>query len=300
VGANTLARFATLTPAPVRSALEGPYQRVARELAARPYRRRYDGPFLAEVHPEDDLMHHSLMVARGEAPAVGLIPGEQPFPYYRALRMYYDGGDFQVAEVEALLRRAGAPLEQTGSLLEFAGGFGRMTRHLVHRLDASRITVSDIDHRGVAFARERLGVAGFGSTATPDELAHDGRYEVITAVSLFSHLSLADWEPWLKRLYGMLEPGGVLLFTVHGSHAYETSQAQFGSEAFEQQAEGFHYTGANETRGRLAGAHYGVSFVTEAYVRRAATATDTGAELEFFALGLTGYQDVYVMRRAAP
>jgi 2-polyprenyl-3-methyl-5-hydroxy-6-metoxy-1,4-benzoquinol methylase len=51
--------------------------------------------------------------------------------------------------------------------------------------------VSDIDHRAVDFVKDKLGVRGFYSAPTAEQLSHDQRYDVIVAVSLFSHLPSA-------------------------------------------------------------------------------------------------------------
>jgi SAM-dependent methyltransferase len=294
---DAVKRLVPLIPSPLRPLLRRLYRPLARFAAARPYQRKYSGRFLSEIHPDDDMLHHTLEVARGRLPAVGLMNPAHPLPYYNALGMYFTGGDFNVAEVENLLRGAGVSLGDAASLLEFACGYGRMTRHLVHKLSPSKITVADIAHDGVDFVSEKLAVAGFYSTTTGAALVHDQEYDVVLAVSLFSHLSIDDWEPWLKRLYELVNAGGVLLFTTLGTHAYEASVSQFGPDPFQRKAEGFIYTASNETRGRLTGTHYGVAFVSEEYVRRAVSRLGEGSELRYFPRGWTGYQDAYLLQR---
>ena len=69
-------------------------------------------------------------------------------------------------------------------------------------------------------------------------------------VSLFSHLPLADWGPWLDRLGRLLQPGGDSRPTL-GMHAFDVNVPDVERGAFEEVAEGFFYRAANETRGRL-------------------------------------------------
>jgi SAM-dependent methyltransferase len=205
--------------------------------------------------------------------------------------MYFSGGEWNAHEVESVLKDVGHPLGDARSLLEFACGYGRLTRHFVQTIDASRITVSDIDPGGVDFLRHRLGVKGFYSAASPEAVDHDGRHDVIVVVSLFSHLPSRAWGPWLHRLEQFLTPGGVLVLTTH-------NYADADPRDFETQADGFLYTQKNETRGRLDGAQYGAAFVTEDYVRRLVADAFDGRLVKFFPHALLIAQDAYVLQRA--
>jgi 2-polyprenyl-3-methyl-5-hydroxy-6-metoxy-1,4-benzoquinol methylase len=273
-------------PVPLQPFLSRLQQPLARHLAAANYQRKYRGRFLSEIDPEDDLLQYSLDVARTE-------PG---FHYYRAVQMYFEGGDWNVAEVEKALSGAGVLLRQAGSMLEFACGYGRLTRHFVHMISPSRITVSDIDRAAVDFVSQRLNVRGFYSEPRAEQLLHDGRYDVIVVVSLFSHLPSERWGPWLRRLTELLNPGGALLFSVTGMHAWNVNVSDAERHAFEDKANGFRYRGQNETRGRLKSEDYGIAYVSEEFVKRAVAENSAGATLSSFPRALNGFQDAYVLR----
>jgi SAM-dependent methyltransferase len=268
-------------PARVRPGLYRLHQPLASYLAAAPYRRKYPARFLSAIHRDDDLLHYAIPLAH-EYPA---------FRYYRAAQMYFQGGDWNSAEVECVLDEAGFPLGGAGAFLEFAAGYGRLTRHFVQRLPPSRITVSDIDPGGVDFLRKRLGVNGFYSASTPEALHHPGRYDMIVAVSLFSHLPHQAWGPWLDRLGGLLTPGGVLLFTTMN---YDDADPA----GFERQADGFLYRRQNETRGRLDTSEYGAAFVSAEYVERAVAEHFDGRLVRFAYHALLMAQDAYVLQRS--
>jgi 2-polyprenyl-3-methyl-5-hydroxy-6-metoxy-1,4-benzoquinol methylase len=277
-----------LVPARLRPPLARIHRPLARQLAAVKYRRTYGRRFVAKIHEEDDLLHYSLDVASAE-PA---------FRYYRAVEMYFAGGAWNVAEVEKTLADAGFALDEARSLLEFACGYGRLTRHLVHKLDPGRITVSDIDARGVDFLTAELGVSGFHSARTARQLTHDGRYDMVVVVSLFSHLPLEHWRPWLERLGEMLNPGGVLWFSTGGMHAWTVNVAETDREAFRPKADGFLWREENETRGRLAAEEYGIAYVSNAFVERAVSESFPGRLLRYCPRALNGFQDAYVLQRA--
>lgn len=75
-----------------------------------------------------------------------------------------------LSELMLLLEAVGQPLLQTPSLLEFASGHGRFTRHLVKVLGPSRVTVSDVVPDAVGFATQTFGVQGFMSASVPEQV----------------------------------------------------------------------------------------------------------------------------------
>ena len=136
-----------LMPAFLRPWFARVYRPSARHLAAAKYRRRYENRFVSKIHEEDDLLHYSLDVASVE-PALR---------YYRGVQMYLDGGAWNVSEVEKALGDVGCSFREVSAFLEFACGYGRLTRHFVHLISPSKITVSDIDRQAVDFVKRELG-----------------------------------------------------------------------------------------------------------------------------------------------
>jgi SAM-dependent methyltransferase len=268
-------------PARVRASLYRSHKPLASYLAATPHRRKYPARFLSAIDDDDDLLHYAFPLAK-EYPA---------FRYYRAAQMYFSGGDWNAAQVEGVLEEAGFPLSDARAFLEFAAGYGRLTRHFVQRLSPSTITVSDIDTRGVDFLRKHLGVKGFYSMSTPEALKHRGEYDMIVAVSLFSHLPHNAWGPWLDRLGRLLTPAGVLLFTTMN---YDDADPDY----FEHQADGFLYGQQNETRGRLDTNQYGAAFVSKEYVERVVAEHFDGRLVRFVHRALLMAQDAYVVQRS--
>jgi 2-polyprenyl-3-methyl-5-hydroxy-6-metoxy-1,4-benzoquinol methylase len=216
------------------------------------------------------------------------------FRYYHSLKLYYDGGERNVSEIESILAALGAPLRDAGSILEFACGHGRLTRHLVRRVSPAKLTVSDIDRSAVDFVARTFGVRGVYSTREPEQLLHDVRYDLILVVSLFSHLPIQTWIRWLNRLNDLLLPDGLLVFSTLPWQAGDSPPIPEQAEAFEL---GLLYSEQNETRGRLRGNNYGTSFVRTEFVLHAIEEHPTGRLVKHLRLALNGVQDVYVVRR---
>lgn len=252
---------------------------VARHVAGVRSRVAYRGRFETAVHPDDDLLHYALEHAAGAR-----------WPAYRAFDAYFNGGRANVEALEEALAGVGPALGAAGSVLEFACGHGRLTRHLVRRLDRARLTVADVDREAVDFVTSTFGVGGFYSATDPAAVVRAERYELILVVSLFSHLPETTWARWMATLLALLEPGGKLVFTslaLRGEAVLPEDREGF--------AKGFLYKPHNETRGRLHVGDYGTAVQSRDYVLR--VLDDVGGELVRQRERAVGVQDAYVVRR---
>lgn len=183
-------------------------------------------------------------------------PVRKGTPLALAAAEYMRSGHEALVVVENALAALGRSLESEERVLEFAAGYGRLTRFLVQRMDPARLDVSDVLAPAVEFARRTFGVGGFVSRADPAELELDERYSLIYVGSLFSHLPRHRFVPMLRRLYEALTPDGVLLFSTHGTRF-------IGSDA------GFVFRTESESE-VLDLAEYGATFVAPEVVRELA------------------------------
>lgn len=174
-------------------------------------------------------------------------------------------------------------------ILEFAAGFGRLTRFLVKRYDPSRIVTSDIDEPAVDFCRDRIGVRSILSAMEPEDLALAEKFDLILVYSLFSHLPADRFGRWLARLYDLLEDGGFLVISVHDDRSVPLEY---------RGPDGFTFTPDSESR-FLESAVYGSTWVSPEYVRRAIETTCPGSVATHVPWGLSNYQDIYVIGRGA-
>lgn len=171
-------------------------------------------------------------------------------------------------------------------VLDFACGYGRLLRFLVHSLDPEQIWAAEIQRGAVDHVVDRYGVHGLYSSAAPEDFRPAQRFDVIWVASLFSHLPDGLFKRWLDRLAGLLTPGGILCFSVH-------DQALLPADA-RLPENGLLYFGQSENEG-LDGQIYGTSFVSEDYVRAAAgSAFGSGLRYRRFRKLLAHEQDVYI------
>jgi SAM-dependent methyltransferase len=178
-------------------------------------------------------------------------------------------------------------------VLEFAAGFGRVSRHMRWTAPDIDFRISDIHAPAVQFAREVLGLDGFKSEPLPNQVVIDpDHYDFIFALSFLSHVPDTTFADWLLLLYSALSEGGVLLFTTHG----ETSMKKY--EHFAQLYDpevGFGY-GPESEQSDLDGETYGSMCVDFEYVVRQIRRTPAQI-IRFQSASWWGHQDEWIIQK---
>ena len=207
------------------------------------------------------------------------------------LRDYLADGWRTLSELLLLLEQVGRPLLGVESVLEFASGHGRFTRHLARAVGAQRVTVSEVVAGAVDFAREHFGVQGFDSAVRPQDVRWPQQYGLVFVLSLFSHLPRATWKPWLAQLWRAVAPGGLLVFSTHGAEAVRRVDVKLDEE-------GYFFAPSSESNA-IESQEYGTAFTSEGFVRAALQECAPGAELLHFAPAwFWVHQDAFVVHKA--
>lgn len=230
----------------------------------------------ARVHPEDFVFR---FVA--DHPQV-----DDPLAYYLG------DGRKSADRLRDLVARHTTLLEsESFDLLEFASGYGCVSRHLPRVLPGANVVASDIHPEALAFIRHELSLPVALSHADPERFDLGTQFDVVFALSFFSHMPARTWGSWLAALFRHTRPDGLLVFTTHG----EVSR-RVQLPGVELDAEGFWFGPFSEQQD-LDGAEYGTTVTSPEYVRRQVhrqLATDVLACTE----GIWwDHQDLYVVRR---
>jgi SAM-dependent methyltransferase len=102
---------------------------------------------------------------------------------------------------------------QTRALLDF--GCGRVARHW-QRLPGE-VHGCDFNRRLVGWCRRRLRFGRFAVNALGPPLPYpDRRFDLVYALSVFTHLPEDLQGPWMDELGRVLAPGGHAILSVHG------------------------------------------------------------------------------------
>lgn len=195
-----------------------------------------------EIHPHDEIFQFIFNHPTSKNP----------------LRDYLADGWRTSYELMIVLEEVGRSLAGCASFLEFASGYGRLTRHLAKFPGADKVSVSDIMPGAIEFSQQRFGVKGFPSTNEPEKIVFPEQYEVVFVLSLFSHLPKSTWSQWLLALYGAVAPGGSLIFTTHGESVAAQSDIALDSE-------GFFFMPSSESN-HLANEQYGTTITSVDFV----------------------------------
>jgi SAM-dependent methyltransferase len=207
-----------------------------------------------------------------------------------ALFQYFQSGESIARSLAQVLRWRFGDLGRIQSLLDFASGYGRVTRFLVRDVPAARVWVADVYAEGVRFQAERFGVHAIVSAIRPEDFACAQRFDAILVTSLFTHLPEERFVAWLRLLLGLLNPGGLLAFSVHSPEVLPAG--------VEMPASGFLFVPTSESVS-LDASDYGSTWVTGDFVRsaleRAAGAESHGASLHHVERALCNFQDLYLV-----
>jgi SAM-dependent methyltransferase len=129
---------------------------------------------------------------------------------------FLEGGRLAAASVQDALARHGRRIEELGALLDFGCGCGRVTRRWAG-LDGTAVHGADANEHAIAWCRANLPFARFASNGLAPPLEHgDESFDLVYALSVFTHLPEDLQHAWVRELARLLRPGGFLLLTAHG------------------------------------------------------------------------------------
>ena len=208
----------------------------------------------------------------------------------RACIRYYFNGRRILDTVKQVLNWHFGELNQISSCLDFASGYGRLTRFLVQDIPPEKIWISDIYAQAVQFQIEQFGVQGIISTTYPQDYPIQQQFNAILACSFFSHLPEATFLTWLEKLYSLLSPQGILIFSVHGRELLPPHLAISAADIL--------FIPNSESRS-LDVNEYGTTYVGETFVAESLKKVSQGeAVYSRIPKGICRYQDLYLVTRS--
>lgn len=225
------------------------------------------------IQPADQMLRHSLAHFREEN---------------RSLSQYYNVALQQYNSAWQLLRYFHPDPARPLEVLDFACGYGRLLRFLSLSVAPATLWAAEIQPDAVDFVRREYGVNALPSPAEPEQFQPARTFDFIWVASLFSHLPERLFIGWLRRLHGLLKPGGALCFSVH-------DPCLLGQRAEAFPAEGILFLPQSENAD-LDTATYGTTYVSEKFVKQTiAQIAGEGHPVFRIPRGLANEQDIYVL-----
>jgi SAM-dependent methyltransferase len=207
---------------------------------------------------------------------------------------YMRGGAVDAGKIVQMIKSLNLN-QQDLKILDFAAGFGRVTRHLHRLLPQAAVAAVDIHPEACRFMNESLAIPAEVSTTDPLHLQIEDKYNFVFTLSFFSHLPDKTYKLWLGVLYNLLVPGGYLFFTANGRTTIDQYPVFFGGIFDPTIGFGFR-TESDQTD--LDGNEYGSAVCSMRYVLDALDEQAPQAVLErFHSGGWCGTQDGWLVRK---
>jgi SAM-dependent methyltransferase len=158
-----------------------------------------------------------------------------PPPYLRALVAgihegiggYIQNGKAAAEGLVRIVEECGFDMQTFEAILDFGCGCGRTMRHFKSQsglyagstayLRKVQLHGTDYNPELIAWCRQHLPFAEFGvNDARPPLRYRDGQFDLVYALSVFTHLPEPEQFTWLAELTRVLKPGGLILLQTSG------------------------------------------------------------------------------------
>jgi len=256
----------------VRATVPFRIRRVVHEVRAQPFKIRDLAPDLVD----------RLRVAGPPPLPPAALRGRVSWTTSR--REFRRVGREDAADVEAAFFRARRPDEDYRRWLDFGCGCGRMSRHLAA---AGRIlTGVDVDRPAVSWAARRLRGRFFAIGEDPPVALAPASFDVVVAVSVFTHLAEDPQRDWREELHRLLRPGGLFVATTLPPHLVSMVPNLSPAQSDELDRRGFLYAPGPGPFNQNAAFH-SRAFLEETW-------QPLFRLVDFRPAGMTGFQDLSV------
>lgn len=131
---------------------------------------------------------------------------------------YTAGGRRHAEALGEMVRGTRLDSTQIASVLDFGCGCGRAVSAFQALLPQAKFYGTDAEADLIAWAHTHLAFADFRVNAPEPPLPYaDGQFDLIYAISVFTHLDEHMQFLWLAELRRVARPGAILILTVHGT-----------------------------------------------------------------------------------
>lgn len=205
-------------------------------------------------------------------------------------RAHFDAVGRRVAEdVLAVFPRIGANVEDYPRWLDFGCGSGRAARHLAMQPSIQWLAGVDVDAPAIRWAARRLRDEYKVIDPSPPTPYGDASFDVVYAISVFTHFDEPRQHAWLAELRRLLRPGGLFIATTHGAHLTAHRPDMTAEQVARLQERGFVFQAG------FGAFNDDSAFHTPDYLQR--EWTRHFELLTFLPRGLADYHDLSVWRR---
>lgn len=123
-------------------------------------------------------------------------------------------------DIREALAQAGYDLRSFERILDFGCGCGRVLIPLSKLTDSARLYGTDVDRKAIEWCHAHLRFAEFAMGADDPPTGYGAEtFDLIYAISVFTHLDEDYQFRWLAELRRITRTGGIVLITLHEAPA---------------------------------------------------------------------------------
>ena len=150
-------------------------------------------------------------------------------------------------DIEATLKKIDKDPDSFQNVLDFGCGCGRTLVWLKDRVQLPQLYGTDIDNEAISWCRENLSFAKFGANNPLPPLQYPPEtFDLIYAISVFTHLDEDYQFRWLNELKRVTTPKGIILLTVNGRRLWKDLRHE---DIIDIEKRGFKFVTSNTMRG---------------------------------------------------
>lgn len=196
-------------------------------------------------------------------------------------------------DIELGLQKINTDLTAFLDVLDFGCGCGRTLIAFADHPPSMNFYGSDIDREAIAWCRNHLSCASFElNDALPPLSYPAGQFDLIYAISVFTHLREDLQFQWLDELKRIAKPGAILLISVQGGHYWDKLSAQHLAQL---QRTGFLFVEVSSLWRGLFPDWYRTTFHTKEYVVE--KWSKNFKVLAYVPKGINKVQDLVILQR---
>lgn len=229
--------------------------------------------FSETVHKSDIMFHYHLLQVKGE-----MIPAL--FSHFAVGARFANSLKDLMAELQ----------DEPDSILDFGSGYGRVSRFLPLIWPLAEVSVSEVKEEAMDFQHEEFGFKSIKHGQNPQSFKA-GQYDLIIALSVFSHLPQEAFEAWFERLLDHLSKRGKLIFSFNSLDKPKKNQ----SFKFVPNSEDLHFP--HITNANLNPVEYGHAYISRELISSLAHRHQVQAQ--FLGTRLSPQQECVMITRKA-
>jgi len=209
---------------------------------------------------------------------------------------FLKNGETIANDLRNLTKIAGREWSSFSDILDFGCGPARVLRFFLAQDHGQKYSGTDIDKESIDWCKKNIsGADWMVNPPLPPTGYPDGAFDLIFAISVFTHLDENFQDAWLPELKRITRPGAILILSVHGEPVIQKADLNPGQKE-ELERKGFLFVTGTTGKLKLDGLpdFYQTAYHTNEYIRQ--TWTEHFEIVAHIPKAINNHQDAVILR----